>query len=30
MSYKCHKINRDRGGSYIDFPNSMIKIKKQQ
>ena len=29
MYYKCHKINPNRGGSYIDFPD-WIKIKKQQ
>ena len=27
LYYKCHKINRNRGGSYIDFPD-WIKNKK--
>ena len=27
LYYKCHKINPDRGGSYIDFPD-WIKNKK--
>ena len=27
--YKCHKINLNRGGSYIDSPNCK-KSKKQQ
>ena len=29
LYYKCHKINPNRGGSYIDSPDS-IKTKKQQ
>ena len=29
MYYKCHKINPNRGGSYIDSPD-WIKNKKQQ
>ena len=27
LCYKCHKINLNNGGTYIDFPN-WIKIKK--
>ena len=27
LYYKCHKINPNRGGSYIDSPN-WIKIEK--
>ena len=23
LYYKCHKINQDRGGSYVDSPNWM-------
>ena len=29
LCYKCHKINRNCGGSYIDSPD-LIKSKKQQ
>ena len=29
LHYKCHKINPNRGGSYIDSPD-WIKTKKQQ
>ena len=29
LYYKCHKINRNRGGSYIDSLD-WIKTKKQQ
>ena len=29
LYYKCHKINPNRSGSYIDSPD-WIKIKKQQ
>ena len=29
LYYKCHKINPNRGGSYIDSPD-WIKLKKQQ
>ena len=29
LHYKCHKINLNRGGSYIDPPDP-IKTKKQQ
>ena len=27
MYYKCHKINRNRGGSYIDSPDSIKNTK---
>ena len=30
LYYKCRKINPDRGGSYIDFPNWIKKQKKEQ
>ena len=29
LYYKCHKVNSNRGGSYIDSPDC-IKTKKQQ
>ena len=29
LYYKCHKINQNRGGSYIDSPD-WIKNKKEQ
>ena len=29
LYYKCHKINLNRGGSYIDSPDC-IKTKKQR
>ena len=29
MYYKCHKVNFERGGSYVDF-SGWIKQKKQQ
>ena len=30
LHYKCHKINPNRGGSYIDSPEWTQKQKKQQ
>ena len=30
MYYKCHKVNFERGGSYIDSPDWIKKEKKQQ
>ena len=30
LYYKCHKINPNCGGSYIDFPDWMKRQKKQQ
>ena len=30
LYYKCHKINPNCGGSFIYFPDSIEKTKKQQ
>ena len=30
LHYKCHKINLDRGRSYIGSPNWIKKMKRQQ
>ena len=26
LNYKCHKINQNRGGSYIDSPDWIINV----
>ena len=30
LHYKCHKINPNRGGSYVDSPDWIKKQRKQQ